>query len=160
MKHTLHAIIILWTCFSMAYADVIPGRWEKVERLLPGAEIVVSTKDGQRLEATFQELTGDALKITYLGQDRELARTSISRISTLRRVDDPIKNGALIGILAGFGAGAAIGFAAGEDGVFDDFTAGENALFLGGMGAGVGSIAGAVVDKVHKKREVLYRSAG
>ena len=49
-------------------------------------------------------------------------------------------------------------FAAGEDGVFDDFTAAENGIFLGGIGAGVGAFSGAVADKAHKKREVLYKA--
>jgi hypothetical protein len=46
--------------------------------------------------------------------------------------------GALIGLAAGF----TIGYAAGDDGIFYDFTAGFNGLVLGGVGAGVGAIIG------------------
>jgi hypothetical protein len=50
----------------------------------------------------------------------------------------PVAFGALIGLAAGF----TIGYAAGDDGIFYDFTAGFNGLVLGGVGAGVGAIIG------------------
>jgi hypothetical protein len=51
---------------------------------------------------------------------------------------------ALFGTLVGFGTGFLIGYAAGDDGVFYDYTAGVNGLVLGGIGAGAGAAAGAV----------------
>ena len=45
----------------------------------------------------------------------------------------------LFGALAGFGVGFWVGYTSGDDGVFDDYTASANGLFVGGIGAGVGA---------------------
>lgn len=52
--------------------------------------------------------------------------------------------------MLGFGAGFLVGYVQGDDGVFDDFTAGANGLFLGGIGAGTGALIGAVVGATTK----------
>ena len=52
----------------------------------------------------------------------------------------------LFGALAGFGTGFLIGYAAGDDGVFYDFTAGFNGVLLGGIGAGAGAAVGAIAE--------------
>ena len=51
----------------------------------------------------------------------------------------------LFGTLVGFGAGFLVGYLPGDDGVFDDFTAGFNGWVLGGAGAGIGAGVGAIV---------------
>ena len=53
----------------------------------------------------------------------------------------------LFGTLVGFGGGFLIGSLAGDDGVFDDFTAEFNGLVLGGVGAGVGAVSGAILAR-------------
>jgi hypothetical protein len=51
----------------------------------------------------------------------------------------------LFGALVGFGSGFLIGYLPGDDGIFDDFTAGFNGWVLGGVGAGTGAAVGAIV---------------
>ena len=53
----------------------------------------------------------------------------------------------LFGTLIGFGGGFLIGYLPGDDGVFDDFTAEFNGLVLGGVGAGVGAVSGAILAR-------------
>jgi hypothetical protein len=48
----------------------------------------------------------------------------------------------LFGSLVGFAGGFLIGYAAGDDGVFYDFTAEFNGCVLGGIGAGAGAFVG------------------
>jgi hypothetical protein len=67
------------------------------------------------------------------------AQAATSRRSWIRR--HPV----LFGALVGFGSGFLIGYTAGDDGVFDDFTAGFNGWVMGGIGAGAGAAVGAVV---------------
>lgn len=53
----------------------------------------------------------------------------------------------LVGALVGFGGGFLVGYLPGDDGVFYDFTAEFNGFVLGGVGAGLGAIVGAVASK-------------
>ncbi len=57
---------------------------------------------------------------------------------------------ALFGALVGFAGGFLIGYLPGDDGVFDDFTAGFNGWVMGGIGAGTGATVGAVVGLSRK----------
>lgn len=53
----------------------------------------------------------------------------------------------LFGALVGFGGGFLIGYLAGDDGVFYDFTAEFNGVLLGGIGAGAGAVVGGVIGR-------------
>ena len=57
---------------------------------------------------------------------------------------------ALFGALVGFAGGFLIGYLPGDDGVFDDFTAGFNGWVMGGIGAGTGASVGAIAGEVRK----------
>ncbi len=60
------------------------------------------------------------------------------------------KHPVLFGTLIGFGSGFLVGYIAGDDGVFYDFTAGANGVMLGGIGAGIGAGVGAIVGVATK----------
>jgi hypothetical protein len=92
---------------------------------------------------------------------RELARLKLAAASTdsaLLRVQQPGQRNrswigrhpVLFGTLVGLGGGYLVGVGAGEDGIFDDFTAGENGLFVAGIGAGAGALVGAIVGAATK----------
>lgn len=92
---------------------------------------------------------------------RELARLNLSAASAdpaLLRVQQPGqrkrswigRHPVLFGTLVGFGGGFLIGYLPGDDGVFDDFTAGFNGVVLGGVGAGTGAVVGAIVGAATK----------
>jgi hypothetical protein len=92
---------------------------------------------------------------------RELARFNLAAASTdfaLLRVQQPGQRNrswigrhpVLFGTLVGFGGGYLVGVGAGDDGIFDDFTAGENGLFVAGIGAGTGALVGAIVGAATK----------
>jgi len=92
---------------------------------------------------------------------RELARLNLSAASAepaLLRVQQPGqrkrswigRHPVLFGTLVGFGGGFLIGYLPGDDGVFDDFTAGFNGWVLGGVGAGTGALVGAIVGAATK----------
>ena len=55
----------------------------------------------------------------------------------------PVWTGAIIGFTAGY----LIGYLPGDDAVFYDFTATFNGLVIGGLGAGVGALAGWVIGR-------------
>ena len=56
----------------------------------------------------------------------------------------PVKSAAIAGGIGGF----AVGIAAGDDGVFDDYTGGFNGVVLGGLCAGAGAAMVAVIQAI------------
>ena len=147
----------------LLHADVIPGRWEKVEAQAPGTGLTVFMKSGDRFDCTFEEVQMDTLVVETGAGERRIPKVDIQRLETSEPVRDPAKDGTL--------KGAAIGAIAG--GVFFGIVGGgirgprdgagraiARALVIGAIGAGIGAGGGAAigfaVDYLHKASEVLY----
>jgi len=147
----------------LLHADVIPGRWEKVEAQAPGTGLTVIMKSGGRFDGTFEELQMDTLVVETGAGERRIPKVDVQRLETSEPVLDPAKDGTL--------KGAAIGAIAG--GVFFGIVGGgirgardgagraiARALVIGAVGAGIGAGGGAAigfaVDYFHKAPEVLY----
>ncbi len=160
MKATVSKVVLFLLLLECAVASPVPGKWEKVQRLQPGVMIVVEMSHGDRFEGAFRKLTPTSLQIESLtGQIHEFPRDSIRSISAKNDAKEGFWTPTKVGALVGLGIGAAIGFAAGDDGVFDDFTGGFSAAVLGGIGAAGGALAGYAVQKNRGREEVLYVSA-
>jgi len=161
--------VVCKTCFLvlfhsvLVHADVIPGRWEKVEAQAPGTGLTVVMKSGDRFDCTFEEVQMDTLVVETGAGERRVPKVDIQRLETSEPVRDPAKDGTL--------KGAAIGAIAG--GVFFGIVGGgirgprdgagraiARALVIGAVGAGIGAGGGAAlgfaVDYWHKAPEVLY----
>ncbi len=137
---------------SLLSAGVIPGRWEKVQALNPGAPIVVRLQAGDRLAGLFKELSAEELTITrYEGGEMKFPKSSIAAIQGSERVADTRVDGTLIGL--GIGAGSYLGLHAALCCAPDEAHDAAAALFFGGIGALVGFIA----DYNVKGPEILYR---
>ncbi len=146
----------------LLHADVIPGRWEKVEAQAPGTGLTGIMKSGDRFDCTFEEVQMDTLVVETGAGERRVPKVDIQRLETSEPVRDPAKDGTLkgaaIGAIAGgvfFGiVGGAIGDRAGAGRRI------AGALVAGAVGAGIGAGGGAAlgfaVDYWHKAPEVLY----
>ncbi len=157
----------------LLHAQVIPGRWEKVEAQKQGTVLTVIMKSGDRFDCTFEELQMDTLVVeTGAGEQRipflgSIPTVAIQRLETL--VSDPVKDGTVKGVVIG---AVALGFFGGFVGAFpcsgssfcstDTDERIQYALVFGTVGAGIGAVFGAAigftVDKVadNKRPEVLY----
>ncbi len=147
----------------LLHAQVIPGRWEKVEAQKQGTVLTVIMKSGDRFDCTFEELQMDTLVVETGAGEQRIPKVGIQRLDGL--VPDSVKDGTVkgvvigavaLGVLGGF-AGAAIGGMWGDTG--DQI---EGALAGGAVGAGIGAGVGAAIgygiDKAadNKRPEVLY----
>ncbi len=144
----------------LLHADVIPGRWEKVEAQAPGTGLTVIMKSGDRFDCTFEELQMDTLVVETNAGERQISRSGIARVEASQLVSDPAKDGTLKGAAMGVIAGGVffgiVGGTLGDRNGAGNAIAG--ALVIGAIGAGTGAAIGFTVDYVakHKRPEVLY----
>ena len=113
MKKSRTAVIVLILVGLLAVpaqAQVIPGRWEKVEALSTPT-IIVQLKNGNRIEGKFDGLSPSELFLITHSAQAKIPRVEIQSIAT--REIDSRWNGALIGAGVGGGLGLAGGVAAG-----------------------------------------------
>lgn len=134
-------------------AEVIPGSWERVEVLRRGSPLVVTLKSGDRLEGGFKALASGVLALTdSAGKEFSIPRSEVRRI-VAQASRDKLTNGALIG--AGIGLGAALAILAivgSADGYVLPSAKWGAPLLL----SSVGSLIGTLVDRAHKRQEMIY----
>ena len=136
-------------------AEVIPGRWEKVEALSEGASVVITMKNGDRLRYKYSGSSPTELSFTdSYHKSWVLPKSEISLITLPPKKSS---KGALIGLAVGAAGGAALGAAANQD---DPESAAVGIPISGLVGAGIGTLVGVVVDAStgDPVTEVLYRA--
>ncbi len=150
--------LLLLVLFSsgLLNAQVIPGRWEKVDSLPPGQEIIVTLKAGDRMECVLKEPgTNDLTVVTSAGSELNIAKSEVHKIESQEKIKDSLLNGALIG--AGVGLGIALaGLAAAGSGEGEVLSSAKVFAPLLGVGAGLG--VGMAIDASQQRTEVLYQA--
>jgi hypothetical protein len=134
-------------------AETIPGRWEKVEILAAGSEVVVTTRDGSRLEGRFQEMTDADVVLLIDGRRLGVARITVDEILRVRHREK--NRGPLM-----LGIGAGVRFLVGWNYRGDEVALGFATI---PVSVGVGAASGYVVGRFMKSGEAtttsrLYRA--
>ena len=139
-------------------AGVVPGRWQKVDALQPGKEIVVTLKSGDHIEGTFKSSGPEELTwIDPNGREQMVPRSEVRKIVSVEKIKDRLRNGVLIELGVGSGVGL-FGYSiaeqvAGGEGAFNEYS-----LSFALLGAGIGALVGMTVDAVRQETEVLYQA--
>ena len=158
-KPSLELLALAFLFTTSLQAQVIPGRWEKVEAQKQGTELTLILHSGEQVYGLLEEVTTDTvIVIEEGGGQRSITKLSVHRVDTTQI--DSTRNGTLIGLAIGGAAGSISGalFISG----FSDFPKASEylgaALVCGAIGAGIGAAIGYGVDKAsdHKGPEVLY----
>src|SRR5262245_19102015 len=103
-KFVVILFVGLLTASPVAAAQVIPGRWEKVDVLPRGESITVTLASGHRGEYKFIGSDPLVLIVTSMnGNETRMAKADVQTI--VRQRHDPIRNGVLIGTGVGFACG-------------------------------------------------------
>lgn len=144
-------------------AAVVPGRWEKVDSLRSGEQIVVNLKAGSRGRFSFKESDADSLTlVTSAGRELKIAKSEVRSIvgeKTVIGFDRTLK-GLGLGFAAGTLAGVIVGavITSGEGGLSTHSIA--PILGIGAVGAGIGAAVGFGVDTSQRERkaDVIYRA--
>jgi hypothetical protein len=128
-----------------------------VESLKTGTEIIVKLKAGDRLEGSFNGMEDDYINFSDTrGRELKLPKADVRKIETATRIPDRLRNGTLIGLAVGVGAGVIAAAAA------NSLSGGETKNPLEGLliltCAGLGTIVGVSVDATIKSHEVIYQA--
>lgn len=148
--------LLLLGCTMPVSAQVIPGRWEKVDNLPAESEIIIKTRYGEVVECMYFSSDRETLLIVETGArgQRRILKSSVEKV-TASKYDDRLTNGALIGLSAGAGFGALLASISRSASLGN--SAGDRVLgaaVFGVLGMGVG----ALIDYEHRGREVLYEA--
>ncbi len=155
-KSILEILALAFLVTTSLQAQVIPGRWEKLDRQPTGKQIIVTLKAGDRLECAFKESGADDLTVvTSTGRELNIAKSEVREIESQEKIKDSLLNGALIG--AGVGLGIALaGLAAAGSGEGEVLSSAKVFAPLLGVGAGLG--VGMAIDASQQRTEVLYQA--
>ena len=148
--------LLLLVLFSsgLLNAQVIPGRWEKVDSLESGEYIVITVKFGDRIECAFKSSDSTTLTVTRRGSELAIPKTDVATIVQQKpRSNKPIWIGAALG--SAIGVGSVVAIACSENGCNWDESVIGLAVVVGLIGAVPGALIGHLVtDK--PPDEVLY----
>ena len=152
-------VAIVWVLACLlaipARAQVIPGRWEKVEALKLGSQITMDLKSGDRIEGNFEGLSPSELSLRTGSAQAAIPRSEIQKITA--RQHDRRWNTTLIG--AGIGAGIGFGTVVARAGGWEkgeEFAAYGWGLSL--LGAGIGALVAYTGDALIMEEVVLYQA--
>ena len=147
---------ILFVLTTPIQAQVIPGRWEKLDSQPAGKEIIVILKAGDRLECALKESgTNDLTVVTSTGSELTIAKSEVREIESQERIKDNLNNGALIGMGIGLGVVVAL-LAVAASGEGEVLASAKWGVPLLDIGAGLG--VGMAIDASQQRTEVLCQA--
>jgi hypothetical protein len=156
IKRTASLVTILsFLASSLGAAEIIPGRWEKVDLLTSGSPIIIRTRYSEVIQCTYFDSNRETLLVVETsGAQRRIRKDEVDSI-VAEQYDDRLRNGMLIGMSAGVAGAIALSFAS-EDALHRSRA---NIAVLGGIMFGLmGMGVGALVDYEHKGRELIYQA--
>ena len=156
MKHLTIAVVFLLLCAggTSVEAQEVASSFEQLAVLVkPGDTITVVDVAGRETRGRIGTLSRDALILMTSSGSRQLDELQVVAIT--QRRDDSLKNGAIIGAVAGaayFVTAAAL--LAGTD---DGDVIIPTAIAGGVLFAGLGAAAGVGIDALISRRQVIYQ---
>jgi hypothetical protein len=161
--HTTHvpvAGLVLLSLFgwgTRADAQAVASSFDQLTVLVkPGDRITVTDATGAQADGRIGSLTRDVLTFVTPAGPRDLHEADVAQIR--QRRGDSLRNGAIIGAVAGTAYYATV-LALLYDGDGGDLLLGP-AITAGVVMAGVGAAAGAGIDALIARRQVIYRKPG
>lgn len=159
-KNFIAVCLILMPLANTAHADVIPGRWEIIERLESGTPITIKLKEGDRMECSLKAVDAKALEVVdSTGQVIAVPKSAVDQILGIEKEKDSNLNGTLWGLAIGGAGGTVIGAATSSRASNEGASAAAWTAGLGLVGAGIGALTGYLGDSAQRSSPVLYRSS-
>ena len=158
------ALILAGLISLPAYAEVIPGRWEKVSDLDFGTPITAELKNGDRVEGELEGLSESEVDIETRSARAVIPKVDIQTITTGAQGGGG--NGAEVGATVGAAVGAAVGAGVSFIGIATSGTveASGGQLLVGtlitiGLTTAIGAGIGAASDAGTKSETIVVYEA-
>src|SRR5687768_9946151 len=105
-----HRWLVISALFAAtAFGQDITGDWSDVDRLAAGSPVILTLKSGRIFDGNFRSSDPDRLLIATKDTGvSAITKSEVQRVVSPR--SDSVLNGVLLGIMAGTGAGALIGY--------------------------------------------------
>jgi hypothetical protein len=157
VKHqTIGGVVFVLLCAGGTWVEAqeVASSFDQLSVLVkPGDKITVVDVNGRETKGQIGKLSRDALILVTSAGPRQLGDADVATIS--QRRDDSVVNGAIIGAVAGTAyfltAAALLRDSDGGDVIIPTAVAG------GLLFAGLGAAAGAGIDALISRRQVIYR---
>ena len=163
IARNLSLVMVLGCLTSITlHGAVVPGRWEKMEALKEGTELIVTLDSKDRVEGRLLSVESSSLLLDVEeGEELRLPKSQILKVTSQDRTEqDSVKDGLLWGSVVGAAVGLPwliYGFTY-QGGESDDAKAIGTGICL--MSVGIGAGVGVAADAVRKGHEVFYVAAG
>lgn len=148
VRQTLAALALITSLAATAHAQPPIAEFADLsQRLGIGETVVVTTREGTVIKGKVERVSEASLLVRQGRRNLTLTESDVARIA---RRGHAVRRGALVGLAAGFSAGAA--WAAGaDDCTYTCISSPAGVLTFGGLfgavGLGVGAIVGAALNK-------------
>jgi hypothetical protein len=157
VKHLTIGVVILLSCAGGTSVDAqeVASSFEQLAVLVkPGDKVIVVDVAGRETKGRIGTLSPDALILMTSAGSRQLDKLEVAAIT--QRRDDSLKNGAIIGAVAGvayYVTGLAL-----LAGIDDGEVIVPTAIAGGVLFAGLGAAAGVGIDALISGRQVIYQT--
>ena len=149
------ATALLMLAGTVHGAEVIAGKWQKVDLLTAGSPILIKTIYAEQVECLYFSSNRETLLIVEThGVQRRISKEVIETVTALE-YDDTLANGMVLGLAAGLCAALLMALVPRDPSASNRATTAVfGGVLFGLSGMGIGALA----DFHHKGREVLYRA--
>ena len=156
MQRTIALFIALMAMAAVAHAQAPATSFGELRsRLSIGDTLFVTDRAGKTVKGRVQQVTDTILVLRSGPDDLTLAASDVQRIA---RRGHEVRNGALIGLAAGFVVGGALA-AASDECTYTCFSSPAGVLTFGGLFGAIGMGVGAGVGASLRKEQVVFASA-
>jgi len=147
------AAATLMLAFTLSMATVAEAQILKVKE---GDTVSMTDVVGRHAEGVVRGVGPSALTVLVAGREEQW---TLADTREIWRRGDSLRNGVLIGMLAGAGAGLLGGYALGS--LYENETGSGSEAFLSmfALGLGGGGALGAAFDAMHKGRTLVHRQS-
>lgn len=155
-RRTLVALMafVLPIC-NLSSAEVVRGKWQKVDNLAPASPITITTRPGERLKCTYFSSDRETLLVVEAGGKQRRIPKSVIQTVIAEKYDDRLINGAVVGLIGGITSAALLATLPKDMSHRTRVTTGIfGGVLFGLTGLGIG----ALIDYHHQGSEVIYQA--